>query len=368
MTSQEYPSLPKKIPKRFLNVEYSGTRTRIDITDFDDLSEVQDALKVKLHHALSKVDAPQLQFYDQQDQQITDLDDIPEDYYKKLRDGGLVISIHISPPPIREPKATSFLSADEDFPRKRYRIEISDLTTQMKSFSNAQLVEGCIQSQNHDLLPYPQEKVKNLYARKCYQDVFDLLLENIHRGFESFAISGTPGIGKSLFFVYILYRLMDDFRRKTLSLKPNRVLYQMGSTFQCFDLQHQLVARTTKFDAETLVREQDTFYIIDGQKSEPLASSCVVLFISSPRSEWYKAFMKQKMAKEWYFPVWTMTEIQTCQSLCYPDLSIEMLQERHHIYGGVARFVFHKDDSIPVRTKMNSALSDTNAVRGIKYV
>ena len=247
-------------------------------------------------------------------------------------------------------------------------MEISDLTTQLKSFANAQLVEGCIQSQDQAFLPYPQDKIKKLYVRKCYQDVFDLLLEHINRGLESFAISGTPGIGKSLFFVYILYRLLDDFRTKTLSLKPNRVVYQIASTYECFDLQQQIVTRTTKLDAEGLVREQDTFYVIDGRTSEPLVSSCVVLFISSPRSEWYKEFVKQRSAKEWYFPVWTLDELQTCQRHCYPDLSVELLEERYRVCGGVARFVFHKDYSIPVPKKMKSALNDTNAVRGVKYV
>jgi hypothetical protein len=74
------------------------------------------------------------------------------------------------------------------------------------------------------------------------------------------------------------------------------------------------------------------------------------------------------MAKEWYFPVWTLAELETCRSHCFTDLTIELLKERYRICGGVARFVFHKDYSIPVPKKMKSALNDTNAVRGVKYV
>lgn len=255
-----------------------------------------------------------------------------------------------------------------DLPRKRQRIEISDLTTRLKSFASSRLVEGCIQSQNQELFPYLQDEIKKLYVRKCYVDVFHLLLGQIEVGGKSFAISGTPGIGKSLFFVYILYRLMDDFRTKTLSLKPNRVVYQVGSAYHCFELQQQLVTELSKLEAAVVVREQDTFYVIDGRPSEPLLSSCVALFISSPRSEWYKEFVKQKMAKDWYFPVWTLAQLQACQRHCYPDLSIEMLQERYRVCGGVARFVFHKDYSIPVPKKMRSAFNDVDAVRGVKYV
>jgi hypothetical protein len=67
--------------------------------------------------------------------------------------------------------------------------------------------------------------------------------------------------------------------------------------------------------------------------------SCIALFISSPRSKHYKEFVKQKMAKEWYFPVWTWEELQVCQSQCYPDLSNEILTERYRVCEGVARFV-----------------------------
>jgi hypothetical protein len=167
-----------------------------------------------------------------------------------------------------------------------------------------------------------------------------------------FSISGTPGIGKSLFFVYILYRLVDDFHKKTLSWKPNRFVYQINSSYKCFDLQQQIVTKITRLHALKLVRQKDTFYVIDGQKSVPLYSCCIVMFISSPHSEWYKEFVKQKMAIKWFFPVWTLAELQTCQRHCYPDLPIEMLPERYRICAGVAHFAFYENYSIPMPFEM----------------
>ena len=249
--------------------------------------------------------------------------------------------------------------------RKRQRIEITDLTTELQSFANAQLVDECLQSPNDCFLPYPKNEIKETYVRKCYRDVFELLLKNIKM--KSFAISGTPGIGKSVFFVYILFRLMKDFSEKSLSLKPNRIVYQMTNSYRYYDLQQRTVSLTTKLEAEVLVLKADTFYIIDG-RTVPMPSSCITLFISSPRSEHYKDFVKEKMAKEWYFPVWTLEELKSCQIRCYPDLTIVLLTERYRVCGGVARFVFHKDYSIPIPKKIKSSLNDTNAVRGVKYV
>jgi hypothetical protein len=79
--------------------------------------------------------------------------------------------------------------------------------------ANVQLVEGCIQSQDQVFLPYPQDEIQTLYVRQCYHDVFQLLIQRINLNKKSFAISGTRGIGKSLFFVHILYRLMDNFHK-----------------------------------------------------------------------------------------------------------------------------------------------------------
>ena len=82
------------MPKRFLNIEYSGTKTEVDITEAEILGELQDAIKAKIANTLAQVDAPELKLYDQQGQHITDLDDIPGNYCKKVQVGGLFLVVH----------------------------------------------------------------------------------------------------------------------------------------------------------------------------------------------------------------------------------------------------------------------------------
>ncbi|KAI8894677.1 hypothetical protein BC833DRAFT_543306, partial [Globomyces pollinis-pini] len=333
------------VTKRFLNVQYGAIATRINVTDMKNIRDVITAITNYYKGGISSSAGIQLwKKTASENNLIQDLVDIPEDYYLTPSNGGLSLAIVLPPSP---QQVTEIDVKQEDIQtqvRKVQGIEISDLTTQLQTFANVQLVDECLQSSNDIYLPYPQNKFKNIYVRKCYKDIFDFLLKNIEM--KSFAISGTSGIGKSLFFVYILHRLMNDFYTKTLSLKPNRIIYQMNSTYLCYDLHQQIVSVVTDMEAGPAVRQQDTFYIIDGQFSEPLASSCVVLFISSSRSEGYKVFVKQKTAKECFFPVWTLAELQTCQRYCYPELSVKMLKERYRICGGVARLVFDDDDSM----------------------
>ena len=106
------------MPKRFLNIEYSGTKTEVDISEAERLSEVRRVIKEEYGFAMANVGAAQLQLYDQQNQHITDLDDIPEDYYKKVKDGGLFLvvsspkqeSLSDSRPPKRTRSASSVAS------------------------------------------------------------------------------------------------------------------------------------------------------------------------------------------------------------------------------------------------------------------
>jgi hypothetical protein len=107
------------MPKRFLNVEYSECRARINITEFEHLSEVQKAIKEAL---AIDVAYAYIQLYNQEGRQITDLEDIPNEYYNKPNNGGLFLSIRSSPPPTRGPIRNALVTTDssteEDLPRK----------------------------------------------------------------------------------------------------------------------------------------------------------------------------------------------------------------------------------------------------------
>jgi hypothetical protein len=58
-------------------------------------------VKAKYGPVLADVGAPELQIYDQQGQLITDLDDIPEEYFKKVKDGGFFLVIRTTTQPYR---------------------------------------------------------------------------------------------------------------------------------------------------------------------------------------------------------------------------------------------------------------------------
>ncbi|ORY29090.1 hypothetical protein BCR33DRAFT_857848 [Rhizoclosmatium globosum] len=233
------------MPRSFVNVNCIVVITRIKVTEMEDLSELQRAVKASLclntGYALIQLSAGTTQ--------ITDLDDIPAVYFQV---GGLSLDVTTIPPP-KVARSLPFTDSDSPYPFTTklcivdYRL-IPDLTHNLNAFKSAQLCDGCIVSAYHELLPYPQNQIQKVYVRKCYEDVFTLLMTEIESGLTWFAISGTPGIGKSFFFVYILYRLMKRINGSScmpsgassayssLSFNPTRIIYQTDDTFWCYEL------------------------------------------------------------------------------------------------------------------------------------
>ncbi|KAJ3252840.1 hypothetical protein HK103_001134 [Boothiomyces macroporosus] len=85
--------------KRFLNVRYNGVNARINVTEMDDISDVQDAIKATFGNTFEKIDAPYLQLFqplENGEKEILDLEEIPEDYYRKVKEGGLSLVIRCS--------------------------------------------------------------------------------------------------------------------------------------------------------------------------------------------------------------------------------------------------------------------------------
>ena len=69
--------------RRFLNVEFSGTLTRIDVTTFEDLSEIRRAIKIEYGNEIP-VSPALIQIFNQQGQHIKSwalLKSLPEEYY-----------------------------------------------------------------------------------------------------------------------------------------------------------------------------------------------------------------------------------------------------------------------------------------------
>ncbi|KAJ3248155.1 hypothetical protein HDU77_008238 [Chytriomyces hyalinus] len=158
--------------RRFLNVKYK-TRpiTQVDVTGITRFGILQDAIKAKYSNALALVDADEIQLHDDQNNPVTDLDDIADDYYEKIRNGGLVLTIQTAPPVSTFTSSWAFTRAEsaELAPKKQWiRGDlVPEATARFQAFKSAKFLDGCIVSPSEVLLPYAGSNLKKLYVRKC---------------------------------------------------------------------------------------------------------------------------------------------------------------------------------------------------------
>jgi hypothetical protein len=77
--------------------------------------------------------------------------------------------------------------------------------------------------------------------------------------------------------------------------------------------------------------------------------------------------VKQKKAQEWFLPVWTLDELEGCRRSCYPDFSVDTLNNRYRVFGGAARSVFHPDGTKIFRD-FRASLEDADAVKSVRNI
>ncbi|KAJ3222885.1 hypothetical protein HDU81_009544 [Chytriomyces hyalinus] len=372
----------KSMPdNRYLNVQYETYPIfQIDATGICWLSGLQEAVKKAMDLTLAY---PFIQLYDKDNNNITELDDISDKYYKRIKKGGQALSIQKRIDPDSTVSAskkrgrTGSAETDSTMPisKKRDRTDSaetdsavckmdcyvnSDMTARFQAFKSAEVVDGCIVSPNQALLPYLFEDVRKLYVRKCYKDVFDLLVAGVEKGIRFLAITGTPGIGKSHFFMYVLHRLqrrsLNDSQPQPSRLNPKRIIYQTRDGCNCYDMENQTVLEVSQSQLKILVCQSDSLYIITGN-SLAMPSLCVALFIASPGSQGYQQCIDRAQLLEWCFPVWTKDELIACRETCYPDVSLAVVLDRFRRYGISAKHVLNC-----FRDNLETALADISVV------
>ena len=187
-----------------------------------------------------------------------------------------------------------------------------------------------------------------IFVRECYKEMYDLIMEmnNIEDIDERrcrFLVTGTPGIGKSLFALYFIKRYLDEnncsapFGFQRLSEKAD-IVTSNGNLYK-------------NVPSAMYENEKNLPFFCDAiGKFEPNGPGSPKLMIvtSSPDDARFKEFVKDNSVVRLTMPVWSSGEL----SRMYDALKMERLHERvveikyqrtvtnqtlYDIYGGVPR-------------------------------
>ena len=194
----------------------------------------------------------------------------------------------------------------------------------------------------HIIPPFFSDGFKALYVRKAYGDLFEIICKN-HKAdaskkqFRGMAITGTPGIGKSMFLFYILWRLAN------MEVKGAVILHRRADLGLIYVFQKDggWIALDSK-DILLLLIEPSTWYLTDSLLLPVGGAKAVTIVVSSPAEKYYSKFLEcSHVAPLHYLPIWSLDELKLVAPLY--NKSEDVVKERFRLIGGLPRFVLETD-------------------------
>ena len=194
---------------------------------------------------------------------------------------------------------------------------------------------------NHFSLPdilasYCDGVEPQLFVRQAYSEIFATLEKYVaDKNITTVVVSGTPGVGKSYFLWYLLYKLKAKGEKVAMSLGKDCVILD---DFPGVISIEQMKASVFK----------NYIYLHDPMASQipalRLQAKCTII-ATSEDPDVLKP-LKHRDKKFLYMPPWSSAELKSCFSTCYQSLGLsDVVEKRFYYWGGSARHVFKMDDS-----------------------
>ncbi|KAG2782052.1 hypothetical protein Pcac1_g8388 [Phytophthora cactorum] len=200
------------------------------------------------------------------------------------------------------------------------------------------------------LLPLTERQ--KLYVRCSYKSIAAQALTKVDPNRRKYAvITGTPGIGKSVFVYYVMWRLIKD-KKRVLFITRQPPIYFDGSTIhECKQLPYSGNQQFWSPDLWCLVDSVDPTNVA-GMPIE----CCSVLLASTPRRDCIGEFKKLVPTPDvFYMPLWTKEELATIAPM-YPHAAA-VWENRFECLGGVPRLVLQDIETDPQAWLMSACNS-----------
>ena len=187
---------------------------------------------------------------------------------------------------------------------------------------------------------WPILKSPVLFVRHFYDAFYAGVLGDARNGytkgnvrFRSVCVTGNPGIGKSSFGYYALFRALRDGRT---------VVYQAEKLLRKDTAQKMFLFKGPSVSVDPLaiddaLDDPDAVFISDS--IVPVDVDAFTLYVTSPRRERTWEYGKTDSNSMRYFPVLTWDEIDAMRVACFPHVSEADAKERYTRWGGIPRYV-----------------------------
>lgn len=188
--------------------------------------------------------------------------------------------------------------------------------------------------ENHSWIA--QVPSRHLYVRQCCSKLYQHLVTLKDAGNKGAVITGNPGIGKSWFLNYLLFKWITD--------KKGRVYFQSQEEQMSWLFSEEGVS--VVYHPQLL--EADDLYLFDPAEKgsgQPVKSNAFTIIASSPDKSHYSVFLNRVQIKL-FLPVWKWEEIEplcTIPGFLPEPINKDIAQERFNIFGGILRYILSEN-------------------------
>ena len=174
-----------------------------------------------------------------------------------------------------------------------------------------------------------------LFIRPCYKDLSEIILGVAGNDtFWNIVVTGTPGVGKSVFGFYLLYLLRCEGKT---------VVYERKDEWYRFSDEGAEKGSRDDFRRAGYLKDPDSWYMCDPQDRPFEGFQGITVVLVSPKTFRVKEFLKQAKCVRYFMGVWSLSELLECQRAIFPGVPSEDVEGAFGIVGGVARAVFDTD-------------------------
>jgi hypothetical protein len=161
-----------------------------------------------------------------------------------------------------------------------------------------------------DQLPMSYEFLESkFYVRNCYEEYYQLVMKLLlNPRMDYISLTGTPGIGKSIFYLYFFQRFRNEYPDATIvtaSFIKERELKK------CVVFEPGMVEGV---EYEKIPDIKDSIHLYDGPPKIEPSDNKMVCF-TSPNYKWLDGMEKAANHIPLYLPVWTLQELWEANEL-----------------------------------------------------
>ena len=178
----------------------------------------------------------------------------------------------------------------------------------------------------------------SFYVRPCYRTLYPKILEIADTDVIGFCVTvtGTPGIGKSLFYNYVLTMLRKQRPDTTIVTAS---FNQTQDLEDCYVFVPNCKPRQLSSDEFYKIDQihPKSLHLYDGAPKTARSVRKMMVF-TGPNPAWMKYLTKVPGAKKFFMDGWTYKELLEANRRLNLGIAEQDIYERYMLFGGVARY------------------------------